>query len=138
MSRRNGADDPVQNQPPLPIRLMMAERRSEQRMMCAHLVKLRPSGRGGPRRSVTAVLDDISSGGACVQVEDPIATGTRVTLAIGRHGFPAAIRYCVFRDAGYFVGLQFESGIHWSREEVVPDHLVDPREVKAKTRPLPT
>jgi hypothetical protein len=86
---------------------------------------------------VTAILEDISSGGACVQLEEPVKVGSGVTLAIGRNSFPATVRYCVYRDAGYFVGLQFGSGIRWSRETVLPEHLLDPRQVKAKARPLP-
>lgn len=103
--------------------------------MCAQLVRLRPSGKGASQKGVTAILEDISSGGACVQVEERVATGATVMLVIGRHRFPAAVRYCVFRDTGYFVGLQFDSGIHWSRETVAPEHLLDPREVKGKPRP---
>jgi hypothetical protein len=115
---------------------MMPDRRSEPRLLCAHLVGLRPSGPGGARRGVTAVLEDISSSGACVQVEEAVAAGTPMTLAIGRHTFPATVRYCVFRDTGYFVGLQFVSGIRWSRERVTPEHLLDPREVKGRSRPV--
>jgi hypothetical protein len=112
--------------------MTMPERRSEQRLMCAHLVGLRPSVAGGFRKGVTAVLEDISSSGACLQVDEPIAAGAAMTLAIGRHAFPGRIRYCVFRETGYFVGLQFDTGICWSREKVVPEHLVDPREVRGK------
>ncbi len=115
--------------------MMMPERRSEQRLMCAHLVGLRPSVPGGFRKGVTAVLEDISSSGACLQVDEPVAAGAAMTLAIGRHAFPGRVRYCVFRETGYFIGLQFDTGIRWSREKVVPEHLVDPREVKGKGRP---
>lgn len=113
----------------------MPERRSEQRLLCAHLVGLRPSGPGGARRGVTAVLEDISSSGACVQVEEAAAVGAAMTLVIGRHTFPATVRYCIFRETGYFIGLQFSSGIRWSRERVIPEHLLDPREVKGRARP---
>jgi len=116
----------------MPIRMTMPERRSEQRLMCAHLVGLRPSTPGGSRSGMTAILEDISSSGACLQVEEPVAAGAAMTLAIGRHTFAGTVRYCVFRETGYFVGLQFDTGIRWSREKVVPEHLVDPREVKAK------
>ncbi|HOL73156.1 MAG TPA: PilZ domain-containing protein [Bryobacteraceae bacterium] len=113
---------------------MMPERRSEQRLMCAHLVTLRPSAPSGSRQSMTGVLEDISSSGACLQVETAVATGAPMTLVIGRHSFPGTVRYCIFRETGYFIGLQFDTGIRWSRDQVVPEHLLDPSEIKAKTR----
>lgn len=103
--------------------------------MCAHLVALRPSAPGGFRRGMTGVLEDISSSGACLQVDTPVTTGAPMTLVIGRHAFPGTVRYCIFRETGYFIGLQFDSGIRWSREQVVPEHLLDPSEIKAKTHP---
>lgn len=102
--------------------------------MCAHLVALRPSAPGGTRRGMTGVLEDISSSGACLQVETAVATGAPMTLVIGRHSFPGTVRYCIFRETGYFIGLQFDTGIRWSREQVVPEHLLDLLEMKGKTR----
>jgi hypothetical protein len=33
----------------------------------------------------------------------------------------------VFRDGGYFLGIQLEDGCRWSTKHFRPQHLVDPR-----------
>jgi hypothetical protein len=42
------------------------------------------------------------------------------------------IRYCVFREIGYFLGVQLEESCPWSSGHFRPEHLVDPRELIEK------
>jgi hypothetical protein len=37
------------------------------------------------------------------------------------------VKYCVFRDIGYFLGVEFEPGSRWSQRHFRPQHLLDPR-----------
>jgi hypothetical protein len=37
------------------------------------------------------------------------------------------VKYCVFREIGYFLGIEFEAGSRWSRNDFRPQHLLDPR-----------
>jgi hypothetical protein len=39
------------------------------------------------------------------------------------------IRYCVLREGGYFLGVQFEEGCRWSTQHFRPQHLLDPRQL---------
>jgi hypothetical protein len=75
---------------------------------------------------VQAVLEDISELGGCVQIEEPIALGSSVTLSIGGAEYSGHVCYCVFRDYGYFVGLRFSKDSVWTVDDVAPQHLTDP------------
>jgi hypothetical protein len=37
------------------------------------------------------------------------------------------VKYCVFREIGYFLGVEFEAGTRWSQRHFRPQHLLDPR-----------
>jgi hypothetical protein len=39
------------------------------------------------------------------------------------------VRYCVFREIGYFLGVEFEDGCRWSQRHFRPQHLLDPRKL---------
>jgi hypothetical protein len=53
----------------------------------------------GPARSEWAILEDICASGACLEIEEPIALDT-------------------------LVSLQFEQGYRWSRRRFKPEHLI--------------
>jgi hypothetical protein len=106
---------------------MMSDRRIEPRMLCADLVDVvwkDPSGR--TRRGV-ANLEDISLSGACLQVDRPVPLGTPLRISYPNGELTAVVRYCVFRDIGYFLGVEFEEGSRWSQRHYRPQHLLDPR-----------
>jgi hypothetical protein len=94
-------------------------------MLCADLVEVAWEDEEHRARQATAVLEDISSVGACLQFETPVATGTRVHLYCGKEALEGKVRYCVYRDIGYLVGVQFAKGCEWSRQEFEPQHLLD-------------
>ena len=103
----------------------MKERRVDTRLLCAELVEMIWEDQlGRPRRRV-ANLEDISSCGACLQLESPVVCGTPISMRYANGLFAGTVRYCVYQDMGYFLGIQFESGSRWSPNHFQPGHLVD-------------
>ena len=39
--------------------------------------------------------------------------------------FAGVVRYCVYREIGYFTGVQFDSDSRWSKAKYRPQHLLD-------------
>jgi hypothetical protein len=105
----------------------MRDRRIEPRMLCADLVEIQWRDQTGRRRRAMANLEDISLSGACLQVERPIPLGCGVRLAYPSGELAGAVKYCVFREIGYFLGVEFEPGTRWSPRSFRPQHLLDPR-----------
>ncbi|HKD05337.1 MAG TPA: hypothetical protein VKB79_05485 [Bryobacteraceae bacterium] len=103
----------------------MNEQRLENRFLCADLAKVNWYVESGVCGAAEAVLEDISRVGACVQVENAIPLAATVSLAIGQSTFTGKVRYCVYRDYGYFVGIRFEDASSWSAAAVEPQHLTD-------------
>ena len=108
----------------------MPEKRAEPRYLCSDLVILCWSDRTQAKREETVVLENISASGACVQAEAPVDETARVTLRCGRAEFHGSVRSCYWRDAGYFIGIAFDTDSKWSRAQFRPEHLVDPRTVR--------
>ena len=103
----------------------MEDRRAESRMLCADMIEV--SWPDGPERtcSATALLEDISPSGVCLQLEKPAPLGARISwITAGRH-FNGRVRYCVYREIGYFVGVEFTPGTKWSQQDFEPQHLLD-------------
>lgn len=96
-------------------------------MLCADLVDVRWKDQSGRRRRAVANLEDISASGACLQLDTRVPVGASVRIAHERGEFVGVVRYCMFRDIGYFIGVQFEPGCKWDEREFRPMHLLDPR-----------
>lgn len=109
------------------------ERRSEPRMLCADLVDARWRDKQGKGRRAVANLEDISLSGACVQLDEQVPLGTRMTITYPKGKFTGMVRYCQFREIGYFIGLQFEPDSKWSQRVFKPLHLFDPRTMTKDT-----
>lgn len=101
-------------------------------MLCADLVHVEWKDKGGRIRRYVANLEDISLSGACIQMEMAIPLHTAVRISYPKGELVGEVRYCVFRDIGYFVGLRFEAGSHWSRRQFRPQHLLDPRRLLSR------
>ncbi|MEZ5404343.1 MAG: PilZ domain-containing protein [Bryobacteraceae bacterium] len=110
----------------------MRERRTEPRLLCADLVELEWRDKSGRRRRAVANLEDISLSGACLQleVEIPLQTELRISYATGE--LTGIVRYCVYREIGYFLGIQFDDGVRWSQRAFRPLHLFDPRRLMSR------
>jgi hypothetical protein len=103
----------------------MDERRSEVRMMCADMVEVRWKDRLGGEQGATAILEDICASGACLQVEEPIPIGVEIRWDEPKQAFQGYVRYCVYREIGYFVGVEFDASFKWSKKAFKPRHLLD-------------
>jgi hypothetical protein len=104
---------------------MENERRSEARMLCADMMEVRWRDRSGKNRKATALLEDISSSGACLQLETPVPLGVKITWETPSQNFTGFVRYCVYREIGYFVGVEFGGETRWSESVYTPQHLLD-------------
>ena len=105
----------------------MQDRRVEPRVLCADLVDVRWRDKTGKTRSGVANLEDISLSGACLQMDYPIPLHTNLLITVPNGELQGHVRYCVYREIGYFLGVQFEPGSKWSRSSFKPMHLFDPR-----------
>jgi hypothetical protein len=113
----------------------MQDRRVEPRLMCADLVEVRWQDDAGRSRKTVANLEDISLSGACLQLDEEIPLETMVGISFPGGKLKGSVRYCVYREIGFFLGVQFEPGMKWSRKNFKPQHLFDPRRL---TRTYPT
>jgi len=105
----------------------MLDRRIEPRMLCADLVDVKWKDQTGRSRRGVANLEDISLSGACLQVERPVPLGTSFRISYPSGELVGTVRYCVFREIGYFLGIEFDPGNRWSQRQYRPQHLLDPR-----------
>lgn len=113
----------------------MKERRSEQRFMCADLVRIQIQADGEQPRNTVANLEDISPSGACLQLEAAVREGADIDLVCSRCRFKGKVQYCRFADTGYDVGVQFSKPQSWNRRRFEPKHLLDiPISSKPATR----
>lgn len=95
--------------------------------MCADLVEIEWHDKDGQRQQTVANLEDISALGACLQVEAEIPLRTIIRMTVMKNEYVGELRYCVFREFGYFLGVQFMPGVKWNSRAFKPLHLFDPR-----------
>ena len=103
----------------------MQERRSEVRLLCADLVEVCWKDPKGKSHRTSALLEDISASGACLQTEVPVPVEASVRWRSPKAEFTGRVRYCEYREIGYFVGVEFDAGSKWSRKTFRPQHLLD-------------
>jgi PilZ domain len=103
----------------------MVRERVENRMLCAEIVNVRWKDKSGRGRRGAAILEDISPSGACLQLEAPVPPNTILHVVHRKARLQGVVRYCVYRDIGYYVGLHFTADSKWSRARFRPDHLLD-------------
>lgn len=107
----------------------MEERRTDPRLLCAELVQVVWNDKSGRERRRVANLEDISLTGICLQMESLVPEGSLLSMRYGDGELVGTVRYCVFRDGAYFLGIRFEEGCRWSTRHFRPQHLLDPREL---------
>ena len=103
--------------------------------MCAELARV--NWIVGLQRFETseAVLEDISTLGGCVQLEEPIEVGTVVMLTFRGERFNGKVRYCVAGEFGHFIGIKFAADSPWSQDLALPAHLTNLETVKLQLPP---
>jgi len=111
----------------------MNDRRFETRMLCADLVDVQWKDQAGRTRHDAANLEDISLSGACLQVERPLPLGANLRISYPNGQLQGKVRYCVFREIGYFLGVEFEAECQWSQRQFRPQHMLDPRRLVNRT-----
>ncbi len=111
----------------------MLERRWERRLLCADLVEVEWTDPAGETCTTTAILEDISRTGACLQTDVPIPTEKLIRVKHGRKTLEGMVSYCSYREIGYFAGVTFTAKQHWSQRVFRPKHLVDPARLEAPT-----
>ncbi|HUJ48829.1 MAG TPA: PilZ domain-containing protein [Bryobacteraceae bacterium] len=105
----------------------MFDRRIEPRMLCADMVDVHWKDKTGRIRKGVANLEDISLSGACLQFDQPVPLQTEVRISYPKGELLGKVRYCVYREIGYFLGIEFDPGCRWSSRHFKPQHLLDPR-----------
>lgn len=105
----------------------MQDRRAEPRMLCADLVDVEWRDQSGRIKRTVANLEDISLSGACLQIDVSIPQHTNLRISYPKGELQGRVRYCVYREIGYFLGVEFEPGCKWSQRNFKPLHLLDPR-----------
>lgn len=101
-------------------------------MLCADLVNISWTDESGRTRRTVANLEDISLSGACLQLDQPIPLKAIVRISYPKGHLTGKVRYCVYREIGYFLGVEFSEGAGWSRKLFKPQHLFDPRRLMAR------
>ena len=96
-------------------------------MLCADLVDIQWRDQNNRNRRGVANLEDISLSGACIQVERPVPLGSAIRITYPSGELLGRVKYCVFREIGYFLGVEFDPGNRWSQRAYRPQHLLDPR-----------
>ena len=100
------------------------DHRRSQREMCSDLVQIAWLDQGGRRFSEVGLIEDVSHGGVCLNLDLPVPAGATVCIHTkGLHG-EARVCYCEPGQDGYLVGLEFQEGLTWDREKWQPKHLL--------------
>lgn len=105
----------------------MSEKRTEPRLFCADLVEAEWRDKTGRHRREVVNLEDVSLSGACIQTGNPVTRDTAIVIRYGNGELVGTVRYCLCRDSGYFLGVEFTGNCKWSTKHFQPKHLLDPR-----------
>lgn len=105
----------------------MDDKRFEPRMLCADLVEIRWRDKAGKEQKAIANLEDISVSGACLQLDSAVPLQATIQIGYPKGKLLGRVRYCVYRDIGYFLGVEFDPGQKWTRLAFKPQYMFDPR-----------
>lgn len=101
--------------------------------MCADMVEVSWKEAARYRRAM-ALLEDISASGACLQTEGAVPLGVKIHWRSPNQEFSGTVRYCEYREIGYFVGVEFDAESQWSKKSYRPRHMLDPQRLLAQAR----
>lgn len=103
-------------------------------MLCADMVEVCWRDPSGKTRRETGLLEDISASGACLQLETAVPLGMAIRWEGPKHKFTGRVQYCVYREIGYFIGVEFDSTSRWSKRAYKPQHLLDLAQLLANAK----
>ena len=103
-------------------------------MLCADMVEVCWTEPAGKRQKVMGLLEDISPSGACLQLDTAVPPGVEIRWGSPPQQFSGRVRYCVYREIGYFAGVQFHAESKWSKKMYRPQHLLDLKQLLDKTK----
>ena len=104
-------------------------------MMCADLVDVCWVDRKGQLKRTIANLEDISESGVCLQVDEELSLGTDIHISYPNGDFSGTVKYCVYREIGFFIGIQFGSNVKWNQKRYRPQYMFDPRRLVEAEKP---
>jgi hypothetical protein len=93
--------------------------------MCAQLLTLYWTDGKGQSQSELVGLEDIAATGACVRLEQPIPADTPVSLHYPSGKYEGKVKYCLIDEIGYFLGISFNDGCRWSKDDFQPAHILE-------------
>lgn len=88
----------------------------------------------GRKRRAIGLLEDISPSGACLQMETAVPLGVEIRWECPKQEFTGYVQYCVYREIGYFVGVEFDSKSRWSKKAYRPQHLLDLQQLMERAK----
>jgi|SRR5579883_208792 hypothetical protein len=112
----------------------MHDRRRDTRLLCADLIEVIWHDFNHQEKRKIANLEDISEKGMSLQLECSIHVGTPVRVLYGQVELTGLIRYAVYRNQAFFVGVQLDEQSRWSVRHFIPEHLFDPRKLLQRLR----
>ena len=107
----------------------MDDKRFEPRMLCADLVEICWRDKAGKAQKAIANLEDISVSGACLQLDLAVPLQTTIQIGYPKGKLHGRVRYCVYREIGYFLGVEFDPGQKWTKSAFKPQYMFDPRQL---------
>jgi len=105
--------------------------------MCADMVEVHWEDEKKQPQRALALLEDISPSGACLQLENEVPLGTEVHWDCPKQSFVGHVRYCDYREIGFFVGVEFSDACRWSKRAFKPLHLLDLEKLVTGTKKPP-
>ena len=110
----------------------MTRNRGQAKCLCSELVTALWTDAFGQRQKRVVNLEEIWSGGAVLQFEEPLRIGTEICIATKGPEFGGTVVACKADFIGHFVKLEFSPGTEWSRQDYEPGHCLDPLSLLAK------
>jgi hypothetical protein len=92
--------------------------------MCADLVNVLIHSDDGMLAEAIANLEEISSSGVSIQLEEAIHVGTDIEVLCSTCSFRGKVSYCRFVDIGYDIGVKFAPQTFWNRQLYQAKHLL--------------
>lgn len=108
------------------------DKRIEARLLCSDLADVYTADGKSWKPRGTAVVEDVSQSGVCIQLHEPLPNETVVRLCYPAGELKARVCYCAYRDSGYFIGLKLDTLSRWSFAMHRTRHLLDPRNLLRK------